>query len=84
MRYLVVVAPTDRGYEASCPDLDGCVAAGRTREEVETQIGRVIDFHICALRRAGAEPPLPAALPRFVEVSGLRSEPEAAPGLVEG
>lgn len=74
MRYLVVVERTERGYEAWCPDLRGCVASGRTREDAEAQIGRVVDFHVCSLRRAGGEPPLPRALPGFVEVSGARTE----------
>lgn len=80
MRYLIVIEPTERGYEAWCPDLRGCVATGRTREEAETQIGRVIDFHVSSLRRAGAEPPRPEALPRFVEISGPRDGAAAAVG----
>lgn len=72
VRYLIVVRPSGTGFEAWCPDLEGCVATGGTREEAERQLGRVIDFHVCALRRAGREPPRPGALPRFVELSGPR------------
>ena len=33
MKYLVILEPTDTGYSAYSPDLDGCVAAGDDRDE---------------------------------------------------
>jgi predicted RNase H-like HicB family nuclease len=52
MRYLIVVEPTETGFSAYSPDLPGCVATGRTREEVEDQMREAIEFHIdvCAMR----------------------------------
>ncbi|MGH7541715.1 MAG: type II toxin-antitoxin system HicB family antitoxin [Gemmatimonadota bacterium] len=74
MRYLVVIERTETGFRASCPDLDGCVATGGTRADVEGQIGRVVDFHVCALRRAGEAPPPARADAWFVEVGSLAGD----------
>ena len=34
-KFLVVIESTESGYSAYSPDLPGCVATGKTREEVE-------------------------------------------------
>jgi len=33
--YLVIIEETPTGYSANSPDVDGCIAAAETREEVE-------------------------------------------------
>ena len=33
MKYLIILEPTETGYSAYSPDLDGCVAAGDDRDE---------------------------------------------------
>jgi len=68
MGYLVVIEPTERGYSAFVPDLEGCVATGRTRDQVERQIRAVIEFHLAGLRSAGCEPPPPNASATTVQV----------------
>ena len=35
MRYLVIIERTDTGYSAYSPDIDGCIATGETKDEVE-------------------------------------------------
>jgi predicted RNase H-like HicB family nuclease len=45
-KYLIVVEKTGTGYSAYSPDLDGCVATGTTREEVESQMREAIEFHL--------------------------------------
>ena len=40
MRYLVVIEAGEAGFSAYSPDLPGCIAAGRTRREVEEQMRR--------------------------------------------
>ena len=46
MKYLVVVEKSDNGYGAYVPDLPGCVAAAKTRNEVVMLIQEAIEFHI--------------------------------------
>jgi predicted RNase H-like HicB family nuclease len=69
MRYLVIVEQTPTGYSAYSPDLDGCVATGATREEVEEEMREAIELHIGGLRQEGAVLPAPKAYSTYVEIS---------------
>jgi predicted RNase H-like HicB family nuclease len=69
MKYLIVIEPTETGYSAFSPDLDGCVAAGATVEEVETRIHEAIEFHIEGLRSEGLEVPQPKTRATYVTVA---------------
>ncbi len=68
MRYLIVVEPTDKGFSAYSPDLHGCVATGRTSQEVEEQMREAMEFHIEGLREDGHEVPRPTSYSTYVEV----------------
>ncbi len=68
-KYLIVVEPTQTGYSAFSPDLDGCVATGRTREEVERNMREAIQFHLQGLRLEGLDAPAPHTYSSYVEVS---------------
>jgi len=41
-KYLIVIEETGTGYSAYSPDLDGCVATGKTREQVEQEMREAI------------------------------------------
>jgi predicted RNase H-like HicB family nuclease len=69
MRYLIVIEPTSTGYSAYSPDLDGCVATGRTREEVELRMREAIEFHIEGMRQEGQNVPAPRASSTYVDLS---------------
>jgi len=45
-RFLVIIEKGDTSYGAYSPDLPGCVAVGRTREEVEKNMREAIAMHI--------------------------------------
>ena len=68
-KYLVIVEKTDTGYSAYSPDLDGCVATGSTREEVESQMQEAIESHLEGMTRNGEAIPEPHTYSRYVEVS---------------
>lgn len=68
-KYLIVIEPTETGYSAFSPDLDGCVAAGATVEEVEKRIHEAIEFHIEGLRSEGLEVPQPKTRATYVTVA---------------
>jgi len=68
MRYLIVVEPTDTGFSAYSPDLPGCVATGRTREEVEQEMQEAIAFHVDGMREEGYQLPHPSSYSTYVEV----------------
>lgn len=68
MKYLVVLEPTDTGFSAYSPDLDGCVAAGSSREEALALMREAIEFHLEGLALEGLPAPTPQSEPEMVEV----------------
>jgi len=67
-KYLIVVEQTETGYSAYSPDLDGCVATGSTRKEVESQMQEAIAFHLDGMARSGEPIPEPHSYSAYVEV----------------
>ncbi len=45
-RFLIVVEKAENNYSAYSPDLPGCVATGKTREEVTQNMHQAIEMHI--------------------------------------
>ena len=68
MRYLIVIEKTGTGYSAYSPDLDGCVATGATREEVERSMREAIAFHLDGLRSEGKAAPSAHAYSTYVDI----------------
>ncbi|HMC26550.1 MAG TPA: type II toxin-antitoxin system HicB family antitoxin [Verrucomicrobiae bacterium] len=68
-RYLIIIENTGTGFSAYSPDLPGCVATGRTREEIEREMHDAIEFHIDGLRRAGEAIPQPRSQASYCEVA---------------
>lgn len=68
MQFLVVVEKSENGYGAYVPDLPGCVAAARTREEVVDLIQEAIQFHIDGLKKSGERIPEPKSQGELVDV----------------
>jgi predicted RNase H-like HicB family nuclease len=66
--YLVIYEKTETGFSAYVPDLDGCIATGRTRQEVKSQIQEAIEFHIEGLELEGIEIPMPTTEGELVSV----------------
>jgi len=67
-KYLIVVEKTGTGSSAYSPDLDGCVATGVTREEVEREMQEAIAFHLEGMAQHGEPIPEPRAYSAYVEV----------------
>lgn len=57
-RFLVVFEKADGNYSAYSPDLPGCVATGKTCEEVEERMCEAIEMHLQGLMEDGL--PIPA------------------------
>jgi len=69
MKYLVVVKKAGNNYSAYLPDLPGCVATGRTREEVEANIREAVRLHLKGLREDGLPVSEPEAFATYEEVT---------------
>ena len=67
-RYLIVVEKTETGYSAYSPDLDGCVATGATRKEVEKRMREAIEFHLEGLKLEGLPVPEPQSFSSYLEI----------------
>lgn len=52
-RFLIIVEKADENYSAYSPDLPGCVATGKTREEAEANMHEAIAFHVDGLKEDG-------------------------------
>lgn len=48
-RFLIVVEKTERNFSAYSPDLPGCVATGKTRDEVTRNMHEAIEMHVRGL-----------------------------------
>jgi predicted RNase H-like HicB family nuclease len=60
MKYLVMFEKGDTGWGAYVPDLPGCVATGKTREEVGIRIQAAMRSHLEAMRADGDQIPEPS------------------------
>jgi predicted RNase H-like HicB family nuclease len=69
MRYAVVIEKGSNGFGAYVPDLPGCIAAAKTRNEVVKLIQDAMEFHIQGLKQDGEPIPRPASSVEFVEVA---------------
>ena len=69
MKYLIVIEKTGTGYSAYSPDIDGCVATGSTKGEVEKNMKEAIEFHLEGLKLEKQEIPRPNSYSDYLEVS---------------
>jgi predicted RNase H-like HicB family nuclease len=67
-RYAIVVEDAGRNLAAYVPDLPGCVATGRTKEEVEKLIREAIELHLAGMEVDGLPIPEPSSRVEYVEV----------------
>jgi predicted RNase H-like HicB family nuclease len=68
VKYTVIIERTDNNFAAYVPDLPGCIATGKTREETETNIRSAIAMHIEGLREDNVPVPIPSTDTLLVEV----------------
>jgi predicted RNase H-like HicB family nuclease len=59
-KYAVVIEKGATSYGAYVPDLPGCVAVAKTKQEVEKLIAEAIAFHIAGLLEKATQYRLPA------------------------
>jgi predicted RNase H-like HicB family nuclease len=69
MRYAIVLERGPVSYGAYVPDLPGCVAAGKTRDEALRLIREAIEFHIEGLAAEGLPIPKASSTAEYVEIA---------------
>jgi predicted RNase H-like HicB family nuclease len=65
-QYLVVVEKAKTNYAAYLPDVPGCVATGKTREQVLDRMRRAFAIHIAGLTEDGIRLPEPVSSADYV------------------
>jgi predicted RNase H-like HicB family nuclease len=60
-RYAVIIEKANGNYSAYLPDVPGCVATGKTIEEVKINITEALKLHLKHLAEDGQAAPEPAS-----------------------
>lgn len=68
MKYLIVIEKAGKNYSAYIPDVPGCVATGKTPEEVKQTIKEALEFHLEGLAEDGMKAPKAAAQAEYIAV----------------
>ncbi|TAE12533.1 MAG: type II toxin-antitoxin system HicB family antitoxin [Bacteroidetes bacterium] len=66
-KYLIIIEKTATGFSAYSPDVQGCVATGKTAEETRQNIQEALQFHLEGLALEGLEMPQAHSQADFVE-----------------
>jgi len=69
MRYVMIIESGARNYSAYLPDLPGCIATGKTIEEVKRNMREAVEFHLRGMREDGLSIPEPTSLIEYVEAA---------------
>ncbi len=69
MRYVMIIETGERNYSAYLPDLPGCIATGKTLEEVRQRMREAIELHLAGMREDGLPIPKPTSLVDYVEAA---------------
>ena len=68
-RFLIVIEKANNNYSAYCPDLPGCIATGRTREETAQNMHEAVEMHIQGLREDNLPIPKSVALAEYIAIT---------------
>lgn len=69
MRYAMIIERGERNYSAYLPDLPGCIATGKTVEEVKRRMREAIELHLRGMREDGLTIPEPTSMAEYVEAA---------------
>ena len=68
-RFLILIEEGEHNYSAYVPDLPGCVATGRTREEVEKNMREAIILHLEGMLEDQEPIPVSQTSAEYIDVS---------------
>jgi len=69
MRYAMIIEPGERNYSDYLPDLPGCVATGKTIDDLRQNMAEAIELHLQGLREDGLPISQPTSLADYVEAA---------------
>lgn len=65
-KFLIVVEKANGNYSAYSPDLPGCVATGKTREDAERNMREAMLMHVEGLIEDGEPVPEPESFAEYI------------------
>ena len=67
-RFLIIIEKADGNYSAYSPDLPGCVATGKTREETEQNMHEATQTNVQGLLEDGLPVPESQSFAEYIAV----------------
>jgi predicted RNase H-like HicB family nuclease len=68
-RFLIVIEKANKNYSAYSPDLPGCVATGKTRDEAARNMHEAVEMHVQGMLEDKLPIPENTALAEYIAVS---------------
>ena len=68
-RFLIIIEKAKGNFSAYSPDLPGCVATGKTREQAAQNMHKAIEMHLQGLREDKLPIPKPHSFAEIVAFS---------------
>ncbi len=68
-RFLIVIEKANKNYSAYSPDLPGCVATGKTREQATRNMYQAVEMHVRGMMEDKLPVPKSHAFAKYVAVS---------------
>ncbi len=68
--YLIIIEPTNTGFSAYSPDLNGCITVGETVEETRKNMQEAIELYLEELAENGEAIPAPKKLKDQINTIG--------------
>ncbi|GAC1565946.1 MAG: type II toxin-antitoxin system HicB family antitoxin [Ktedonobacteraceae bacterium] len=67
-RFLVIIEQVSHNYSAYVPDLQGCIATGKTLDDVKKNMREAIELHLQGMAEDNEELPTPHSLAEYLDV----------------
>ncbi|HNW61182.1 MAG TPA: type II toxin-antitoxin system HicB family antitoxin [bacterium] len=67
-RFLIVIEKANGNYSAYAPDLPGCIATGKTKDQAARNIHAAIELHVKGLKEDRLPIPKSIAVAEYVAV----------------
>ncbi|HPW68705.1 MAG TPA: type II toxin-antitoxin system HicB family antitoxin [Deltaproteobacteria bacterium] len=69
-RFLIVIEKANGSYSAYSPDLPGCVATGKTKDQAAKNIHEAIELHVRGLKKDHLPIPKAHASAEYIAITG--------------
>jgi len=71
--YLIIIEKAEHNYAVYSPDLPGCIATGKTKEEAEKNMQSAVQMHVQGLVEDGLPIPEPQSTAGYVAVGSVEA-----------